>query len=212
MTQVRDFTEGFRTELAALMHWRRDVRSFLGTSVDEALIARCLDSFHEAPSVGLSEPWRIVRVDSAEARAAALSNFERENAEALAEYRGDRADSYVGLKLSGMREAPVQIAVCCAEETAQGRGLGARTMPEMRRYSVVAAVTQFWLVARAHGLGVGWVSILDPERLRRDLDLPEDWALVAYLCIGWPAEDAETPELERAGWEHRRRELPVCVR
>ena len=209
---MRDFSEDFRAELAALMRWRRDVRAFLGDPVDEDLLARCLESFRVAPSVGLSEPWRLVRVESPEARAAALANFERANAEALAAYSGDRADSYASLKLSGMREAPVQIAVCCAEDTIQGRGLGVRTMPEMRRYSVVAAVTQFWLVARAHGLGVGWVSILDPERLLRDLDLPEDWALVAYLCVGWPVEEAGTPELERAGWEHRQRDLPVSTR
>ena len=82
----------------------------------------------------------------------------------------------------------------------------------MRRYSVVGAINLFWLTARAKGLGVGWVSILDPVRLNRDLDVPEDWSLVAYLCVGFPQEASDTPELEQMGWEDRRRALPVEVR
>ncbi len=207
-----DFSERFRADLAALMRWRRDVRSFLSDPVDEALLQECLSAIARAPSVGLSEPWRIVRLESAPARAHAIANFRAENAAALAEQPGDRAPSYARLKLSGLEEAPVHLALFCAEETQRGHGLGARTMPQTRAYSVVAAATQFWLVARAHGLGVGWVSILDPERLRRDLDLPEGWALVAYLCVGWPAERSDTPELERAGWQERRGSLPVLER
>jgi 5,6-dimethylbenzimidazole synthase len=107
-----------------------------------------------------------------------------------------------------MREAPVQLAVFCDEATEQGMGLGAATMPETRRYSVVAAITQMWLAARARGLGLGWVSILDAEALARALSVPGDWKLVAYLCLGWPAEESDIPELERAGWETRRG-LPV---
>jgi 5,6-dimethylbenzimidazole synthase len=82
-------------------------------------------------------------------------------------------------------------------------------MPEMRRYSVVGAITQFWLTARAHGLGVGWVSILDPDRLNADLNISKDWVLVGYLCVGWPEEASDRPELEKAGWEDRRRHLPI---
>ena len=79
----------------------------------------------------------------------------------------------------------------------------------MRAYSVVAAVTQFWLAARAEGLGVGWVSILDPISLASELSVPKDWMLVAYLCVGWPEEEGEQPELEQAGWEQRRNAVPV---
>ncbi|MFD0859713.1 5,6-dimethylbenzimidazole synthase [Roseovarius aquimarinus] len=197
------FSEGFQSDLADLMRWRRDVRRFRTDPVDEAAQARCLDAFRMAPSVGLSEPWRIVEVASGAAREAARLNFETANADALAGYEGERAQLYGTLKLSGMRDAPVQLAVFCDEETPKGAGLGAGTMPEMRRYSVVCAVTQYWLAARALGLGVGWVSILDPARLARDLDVPEAWRLVAYLCIGWPEADSLTPELESAGWEER---------
>ena len=191
------------------MRWRRDVRHFRADPVDPAVLSECLDAFMSAPSVGLSEPWRLVRVSSASARAAALDNYTLTNAQALEGYAGERAQLYSQLKLTGMQQAPVQLAIFCDEETDKGQGLGAGTMPEMRRYSVVAAITQFWLAARATGLGVGWVSILDPGRLCHDLDVPASWCLVAYLCVGWPKADHKTPELERAGWEDRRNDLPI---
>ncbi|MEX0309151.1 MAG: 5,6-dimethylbenzimidazole synthase, partial [Tateyamaria sp.] len=116
---------------------------------------------------------------------------------------GEQAALYSQLKLSGMEDAPEHLAIFCDDQTAQGHGLGAATMPEMRRYSVVGAITLMWLAARAEGLGMGWVSILDPDRLCRDLDVPDGWALVAYMCVGWPEDQSSTPELERAGWEQR---------
>ena len=198
-----EFSQSFRDRLAALFAWRRDVRRFRPDPVAPELIRRLLDQTGLAPSVGLSEPWRFVKVESGEARAAALANFEAANAEALGGYGGERQKLYATLKLSGMREAPVQIAIFCDEATEQGAGLGAQTMPEMRRYSVVCAVMQLWLSARAEGLGAGWVSILDPDRLANDLDVPENWRLIAYLCLGWPEEAHADAELERAGWEER---------
>ena len=209
---MTDFTSEFRDDLQRLMQWRRDVRRFRTDPVDEALLQACLDTFLLAPSVGLSEPWRVLHIQSAEARAAALQNYETANAKALAGYSGDRAALYANLKLSGMKESPVQLAIYCDDGTDKGRGLGAKTMPEMRRYSVVGAITQFWLTARSHGLGVGWVSILDPEQLNRDLNAPENWSLVAYLCVGWPEELSDTPELAKAGWEDRDSSLSIQTR
>ena len=206
------FTKDFQNDLTDLMRWRRDVRRFRSDPVDEAVLTACLDTFLLSPSVGLSEPWRVVRVDSAPARAAALENFKSANADALAGYDGERAKLYSGLKLSGMQDAPVQLAIFCDDETTKGAGLGAGTMPERRRYSVVGAITHFWLAARAQGLGAGWVSILDPQRLARDLDVPADWSLVGYLCVGWPEDESLTPELETAGWEDRRGTLPIETR
>ncbi|SHL38196.1 cob(II)yrinic acid a,c-diamide reductase /5,6-dimethylbenzimidazole synthase [Roseovarius litoreus] len=203
------FTPDFRSDLTDLMRWRRDVRRFRSDPVDEAVLRACLDTFLLAPSVGLSEPWRVIRVTSPAARRAALDNYTDANAAALSGYDGDRAQLYSGLKLSGMTDAPVQLAIFCDETTDKGAGLGAGTMPEMRRYSVVGAITQFWLMARSHGLGVGWVSILDPDRLSRDLDVPQGWELVGYLCVGWPETEDDTPELERAGWEDRSASLTI---
>mmetsp|Transcript_21494 Transcript_21494/g.46909 ORF Transcript_21494/g.46909 Transcript_21494/m.46909 type:complete len:299 (+) Transcript_21494:215-1111(+) len=201
----REFSPAFRLEFEELMHWRRDVRRFQkDREVDEGVLNRALSSaFHSAPSVGMSEPWRIVRVDSDDARLAALTNFREQNTKALEGYEGEKKRKYASLKLAGMYEAPVQLAIYCDDGTTKGSGLGARSMPEMRRYSVVSAITLFWLAARSFGLGVGWVSILDPVRLTEDLGVSSDWTLVGYLCVGWPEEDNGTPELERVGWENR---------
>jgi 5,6-dimethylbenzimidazole synthase len=209
---MNSFSDEFQTQLTQLMRLRRDVRRFRTDPVDEALVDQCLDTFRLAPSVGLSEPWRIVRVSSPDARLAALENFRTANAHALTGYDGDKAEHYSQLKLTGMTQAPVQLAIFCDDKTTKGHGLGAQTMPETRRYSVVGAITLMWLRARALGLGLGWVSILDPDQLTRDLKVPTDWSLVAYLCLGWPEDVSTTPELETLNWEKRRRELPIEIR
>ena len=206
------FSDDFRTQFNLLMRLRRDVRRFRTDQVDEAVLTRCLDAFRLAPSVGLSEPWRVIRIESEAARAAALKNFMTANAKALDGYSGEKAQLYSGLKLSGMREAPIQLAVFCDDATDKGQGLGAGTMPEMRRYSVVSAITLFWLALRTEGLGLGWVSILDPDQMARDLDVSDDWRLIGYFCLGYPEELSDTPELELAGWENRTDALPVEVR
>ncbi|WP_373051297.1 5,6-dimethylbenzimidazole synthase, partial [Thalassovita aquimarina] len=149
---MQAFPTSFQRDLADLMRWRRDVRRFRTDPVDEALLRQCLDAFLMAPSVGLSEPWRVIRVQSETARHAALENFKAANAEALAGYDGDKAKLYAGLKLTGMENAPVQLAVFCDDSTGKGAGLGAATMPETRRYSVVSAINLFWLAARARGI------------------------------------------------------------
>jgi 5,6-dimethylbenzimidazole synthase len=197
------FSPEFRVDLARLMVWRRDVRRFRATPVPEDLLTKCLAAFRFAPSVGLSEPWRILRIESPSARASCLANFRDMNARALAGRDGDRARLYSQLKLSGMAEAPVQLAVFCDDTTTKGAGLGAESMQETRAYSVVGAITLFWLALRAESLGLGWVSILDPGRLARELEVPPDWRFIGYLCIGWPEEEDKVPELERAGWESR---------
>lgn len=206
------FDAAFRSQLHDLMRWRRDVRHFRPDRVDPAALARALDGFRLAPSVGLSEPWRIVRVEGDAARAAVRTNFEAANADALRGYDDDRASRYARLKLAGLAEAPVHLAVFCDDATPKGAGLGAQTMPEMRAYSVACAITCFWLALRAEGLGLGWVSILDPSRLARDLSVPADWRLVGYLCVGHPADEEQTPELERLGWEARAETLMSEVR
>jgi len=208
---MRAFSHDFPPARSVLLMWRRVVRHFKPDTVDPELLRKCLDAFQMAPSVGLSEPWRIVAVNSPQARQKSLENFKAANADALVGYDQGKAQLYASLKLTGMRDAPEQLAVFCEEDTPKGSGLGAKTMPEMRRYSVVSAIMSFWLAARAHGLGMGWVSILDPVQLRNDLDLPDNWSLVAYLCVGWPKEETETPELETVGWEMRDAQLTTLI-
>jgi len=195
-----------------LLRWRRDVRHFRSDPVEAAVLDRCLTAFALAPSVGLSQPWRLVRVESPAARHSVAQNFAAANAQALAGFTADKARLYASLKLAGLREAPVQIAVFCDDTTERGAGLGAATMPETRAYSVVGAITLFWLCLRAEGLGLGWVSILDPQRLSQDLAVSLDWRFVGYLCIGWPEASDPVPELERAGWEQRADTLWIEVR
>jgi 5,6-dimethylbenzimidazole synthase len=203
------FDAAFRAEFAELLRWRRDVRRFRTDPIPVPLIEKLLALAALAPSVGLSQPWRFVLVETPERRAAIRENFARANAEALEGYAGERQARYARLKLEGLSQAPVHLAVCADETTAQGHGLGRKTMPETLRYSVVAAIQTLWLAARAEGLGVGWVSILDPEAACAALDLPQGWSFVAYLCLGWPEEEHDDPELERHGWEQRACEASV---
>ena len=115
-----------------------------------------------------------------------------------------RAAAYARLKLAGLEEAPSHLAVFAEPDPAQGSGLGRRTMPETVAYSAVMAVHTLWLAARAAGVGLGWVSILDPAQVQAALDVPAEWAFIGYLCLGYPAAEDDAPELEREGWETRR--------
>ncbi|KQU54850.1 5,6-dimethylbenzimidazole synthase [Bosea sp. Leaf344] len=201
------FDEAFAAQFKTLLAWRRDVRRFRRDALPEGLVETLLDQAELAPSVGYSQPWRWLRVTAPEQRAAVQASFARCNAAALADYEGERARLYAGLKLAGLQEAPEQLAVFCDHGTQQGHGLGRRTMPEMLDYSVVAAITQLWLAARVQGVGLGWVSILEPDAVREALGAPSSWKLIAYLCLGWPQEAQDVPELVRAGWERSRGSL-----
>ena len=196
-----DFDQAFRGQFRELLRWRRDVRHFRPDSIPPEALQSLVDAASLAPSVGYSQPWRFVSVESAAARSAVRDNFARCNAAALADYEGSRARLYASMKLEGLTDAPVQLAVLTDTATASGHGLGRKTMPETLSYSTVMAVHTLWLAARAAGIGVGWVSILDAEQLCRDLQLPTDWSLTAYLCIGLPRQPAAQPELARLGWE-----------
>jgi 5,6-dimethylbenzimidazole synthase len=198
------FDDDFRARLHELFAWRRDVRRFRRDPLPAGTLERLIATACLGPSVGLSQPWRFVIVDDAARRQAVRANFEACNADALSAYDGDLAQRYAALKLAGLREAPAHLAVFSDRATEAGAGLGRRTMPEMADYSVVAAVMTMWLAARADGIGMGWVSILDPVAIAAALDVPAAWRLIGYFCIGLPAGDDDRPELERAGWEHRR--------
>jgi 5,6-dimethylbenzimidazole synthase len=199
-----EFDDAFRARLIELVAWRRDVRRFRPDPLPPGTLERLIETACLAPSVGLSQPWRFVTVAQAARREAVREEFRVCNAQALASYAPDRASRYAALKLEGLREAPEQFAVFCDRATAVGHGLGRRTMPEMAEYSVVAAVCTLWLAARAQGIGLGWVSILEPSRMAALLDVPQDWRFIGYFCLGYPQREDDRPELERAHWEHRR--------
>ncbi|RWN55934.1 5,6-dimethylbenzimidazole synthase [Mesorhizobium sp.] len=209
MTSDPEFPDDFRADLVNLFLWRRDVRRFRPTPLPEGVLERLVDLASLAPSVGLSQPWRFVVVESAACRGAVRACFERCNAEALASFGGERAALYARLKLAGLNEAPCQFAVFADRGTQQGHGLGRLTMPATIEYSAVMAIHTFWLAARAEGIGMGWVSILDPAEMATILDAPPEWTLIGYFCVGYPCENHSVPELEREGWEVRRASMVI---
>ena len=212
LTEAPEFDAAFRAMFAELLAWRRDVRHFRpDPAPDEATLAELFHLTALAPSVGNCQPTRFVRVDDEARRASVRANFETANRNALSAYAGERAALYARLKLAGLSDAPIQLAIFCDEATEQGHGLGARSMPETRRYSTVCALHTFLLTARAYGLGVCWVSILDAQAIAAALDVPRAWTLIAYLCVGFPLEEHLIPELERVGWQ-RREPHPVLRR
>ncbi|MGB6346521.1 MAG: 5,6-dimethylbenzimidazole synthase [Methyloceanibacter sp.] len=198
-----DFDSAFRRHLHELLAWRRDVRQFKREALPSGTIERLIEAACLSPSVGLSEPWRFVIVGDADRRAAIRVCFELCNQEALQAQTPDRSALYARLKLAGLNEAPCQISVFSDRTTAQGHGLGRLTMPATIDYSVAIAIHTLWLVARAEGIGVGWVSILDPVRVAEILDVPPAWTFIGHLCIGYPEEETDIPALQRQGWERR---------
>jgi len=199
-----EFDHAFRARLRELLVWRRDVRRFRRDALPNGALETLIDLACLAPSVGLSQPWRFVIVEDPARRGAVRENFATCNAQALAAQDSCRASNYARLKLAGLQEAPAHFAVFADRSTAQGHGLGRRTMPEMIEYSAVTAVHTIWLAARAQGIGMGWVSILDPAALAEILNVPPDWKFIGYFCLGYPQTDDTIPELEQAGWEQRR--------
>ena len=198
------FDADFRARFRDLLGWRRDVRKFRRDPLPDGTLERLLQLACLAPSVGLSEPWRFVVVREAARRDKIKSCFKTCNAAALNGQANDRASRYARLKLEGLDDAPCHVAVFADRATLQGHGLGRLTMPEMIEYSAVLAIHTLWLAARAEGIGVGWLSILEPAEVTAILGMPPDWTFIGYFCIGYPVEDCDTPALEREGWESRR--------
>lgn len=197
-------TDTHRAALQDLLRWRRDVRHFLPDPIEPTILRRLQQAMDLAPSIGNAQPWRILQVTTPKLRAAVTRNFEAANTAAAAIYDDQKSVAYGKLKLAGLHDAPVHLAVFTDQAPAEGHGLGRQTMPEMLNYSTVSAIHTLWLAARAENLGLGWVSILDPDGVTRILDVPESWKLTAYLCLGKPAFDDDTPLLERADWQSRR--------
>jgi 5,6-dimethylbenzimidazole synthase len=183
---------------------RRDVRSgFLPEALEDDVLLRLLGAAHNAPSVGLMQPWRFIVIRSARVRGEVREIFSQAHKLAADSYEGERGELYRGLKLEGILEAPQNLCIACDPVSERGHRLGRQSMPETAIYSAVCAVQNLWLAARAEGIGVGWVSILDPEALKTLLGIPAHMVLVAYLCLGYVDGFEARPQLERLGWEQR---------
>ena len=199
------FDEVEKSAVYKAIRTRRDVRrGFLAEPLTDRLLRTLLEAAHAAPSVGLMQPTRFIVVRDLQIRQQVHGAFERANAHAMSLYEGERQQLYRSLKLEGILDAPQNLCLCCDQNHSQGHGLGRQTVPETAIYSTVCAVQNLWLAARAEGVGVGWVSILDAESLKAILRVPPQFVPVAYLCLGYVECFAEEPELERFGWEQRR--------
>src|SRR5262249_16475762 len=167
-----DFDDAFRARLRDLLVWRRDVRRFRRDPLPRGTLERLIQLACLAPSVGLSQPWRFVIFYYPAHRASIRKNFESSSGGAVGAKSQERAGAYARLKLAGLDDAPSHLAVFADPSTAQGHGLGRHTMPEMIEYSAVTASHTIWLAARAEGIGMGWVSILEPAAVAAILDVP----------------------------------------
>jgi 5,6-dimethylbenzimidazole synthase len=204
MTRASGFDENEARAVYRAIRERRDVRrGYLPQPLPDDLLYRLLEAAHNAPSVGLMQPWRFIVVKSLAVRQAVHQIFLDANEQARSAYDGEQQQIYAAMKLEGILEAPQNLCVVCDPESTQGHRLGRLTMPETALYSAVCAVQNLWLAARAEGIGVGWVSILDLCLLRSALNIPQHITPVAYLCLGYVDQFAVEPDLERAGWERR---------
>jgi 5,6-dimethylbenzimidazole synthase len=196
-----DFTPEEIAAIYRVMAVRRDMRHFLPDPLDDALLERLLSAAHMAPSVGFMQPWRFIRVRSLALRTKihALVEAERvKTAQALAE----REDEFMRLKVEGILDCG-ELLVAALAHGREGHVFGRRTMPEMDLASVACAIQNLWLAARAENVGLGWVSLFDPEELRRLIHMPEGSRPVAVLCMGYVPAFYSRPMLEEAGWAHR---------
>ena len=195
------FTQSDTNAMLELLRWRRDVRHFKRDKLSNDIIEQLQQAMALAPSVGNSRPWRVVEIESNTLRNKIIENHAQANQDASKLYEDEAVKEYQALKLAGLKEAPLQLAIFTDIDPSEGRGLGRQTMPETLTYSTVIAIHQLWLVARTLNVGVGWVSILNAQSLNDTLDINPDWQLTAYLCIGYPEYNDDTPELMRTGWQ-----------
>ena len=198
------FSQAERDALYRTIYSRRDVRSqFTPEPIDEEVLARVLMAAHHAPSVGFMQPWSFIIVRDTDVKQRVHALFQKAHEEATEMFEGEKRETYRNLKLEGILDSPVNICVICDRDRAGPVVLGRTHIPEMDVYSTVCAVQNLWLAARAEGLGMGWVSILDQDRLKAVLDIPENVVPVAYLCLGHVSHFKDQPELQKAGWRKR---------
>ncbi len=201
---VTRFSEDERRGVYRAIYERRDVRSrFIAAALPDEVLARILDAAHHAPSVGFMQPWEFIVITDTLVRRAVRQQFEDTNTRAATAYVGERRGLYDRLKLQAIEDSAVNLCVTCDPTVARGHGLGRQTMPETAMYSAVCAIQNCWLAARAEDVGVGWVSIVEAEALRRILAIPDHIVVVGYLCLGYVSGFDAEPELEAKGWEQR---------
>ena len=180
---------------------RRDVRShFTSRSIDEEIIMKILKAAHHAPSVGFSQPWNFILIKDNKTKKKIKESFEKEREHSAKLVEEPRRSKYLSFKLEGIIDAPVNICVTYDPSKFGPFVIGRTAIPETGVYSVCCAIQNLWLASRTEGVGVGWVSILSNDVLKRVLDLPEHVTPIAYLCLGYVEQFAKKPDLETARW------------
>jgi 5,6-dimethylbenzimidazole synthase len=201
---MSDFNEAEREAVYKAISLRRDIRrQFEPTPIPKDILVRILSAAHRAGSVGFMQPWDFILIEDRETRQKVLDSFLRERNRAAEFYDSQRKDLFLSLKLEGILESALNLCITCDRTRGGPHVLGRSSILETDLYSTCCAVQNLWLAARAEGIGVGWVSILDPQELTRILGLPDHVVPVAYLCMGYVREFPSGPELERAGWRQR---------
>jgi len=195
------FSPSERAAFFELLKWRRDVRHFSNRAVDDGIIEALQKAMDYAPSVGNARPWRVMSVETAAKRAAVHDIFLAANRSAAEIYDSARAEHYRNLKLEGISVAPVQLAIFTETAPVEGHGLGRQSMAVTLEHSTAMAVQNLNLAARSFGLGVGMVSILDPDAMEKLFEAQSSWHFSLYLCIGWPLADDDTPLLHKDSWQ-----------
>jgi 5,6-dimethylbenzimidazole synthase len=183
---------------------RRDVRRhFESTAISHDVMVRILSAAHHAGSVGFMQPWDFILIEDRAVREQILESFVQERDRCTNFYQGPRRELFKSLKLEGILESALNLCVTCDRTRGGPHVLGRSTILETDLYSTCCAIQNLWLASRTEGIGVGWVSILDPEHLSTILELPSHVVPVAYLCMGYVREFPDGPELQRAGWRQR---------
>ncbi|HEY6879163.1 MAG TPA: 5,6-dimethylbenzimidazole synthase, partial [Polyangiales bacterium] len=202
-----EFTERERDAVYRAIYQRRDVRNYRPDAVPEAVLQRILEAAHQAPSVGFMQPWNFLLLRERAQRERIYEHFAAVNARAAEVWQDDRRRAYQALKLQGILDAPLNILVTCDPQRGGEHVLGRFTIRETDVYSTCLAVQNLWLAARAEGVGVGWMSIMENAVIGGLLGLPAHVIPVAYLTVGYPIEFAEKPMLSQVGWADR---LPLA--
>lgn len=205
-TYPDEFSAAEKELIRRVIHARRDIRQFRPDPVPADVLARILEAAHAAPSVGFMQPWNFILVESLEIRRRIKESFNTVNSGEKEKLDGTaRGALYNSLKLEGILESPLNIAVTCDHSRSESFILGKAPMPQTAPYSVCLAIQNLWLAARSEGVGIGWVSILDQALVEEILGIPPGVELIAYLCVGYPLEFRPIPMLQEIGWRERER-------
>ena len=198
---IGDFSPEEKSGFYKAVFSRRDVRShFTSESIDEKILSKILNAAHHAPSVGFSQPWNFILIKDLDARRRVKESFDNERIRSANIIEDPKRSKYLSLRLQGILDSAVNVCVTYDPSKFGPFVIGRSSIPETGIYSVCCAIQNLWLAARTEGIGVGWVSILSNDDLKKILEIPEHVVPVAYLCLGHVSNFAEKPDLESAGW------------